>query len=107
MADKGFPSSASESHRAAHPDLHQLNPIRRNSKFIETHGMCEFEGVLPGREGVTCKKAEVRGGGKWLYSFRDAALAAREERAYLEKARKDGKYDHADLTARQNASGSV
>ena len=69
--------------------------------------MCEFEGVLPGREGVTYKKAEVRGGGTWLYSFRDAALAAREERAYLEKARKDGKYDHADLTARQNASGSV
>lgn len=107
VADKGFPSSASEAHRAAYPDLHQLNPIRRNSKFIETHRMCEYEGVLPGREGVTYRKAEVRGGRKWLYSFRDAALAAREERAYLEKARKDGSYDYADFVERQKTFGTI
>lgn len=69
--------------------------------------MCEYEGVLPGREGVTYRKAEVRGGKKWLYSFRDAALAAREERAYLEKARKDGSYDHAGFVERQKTFGTI
>ena len=107
VADKGFPSSASESHRKANPELHQLNPIKRNSKFIETHKLYEYDGVLPGREGITFKKAMVKGAKKWLYSFRDASLAAREERAYLEKAKKDGSYKHVDFLARQKTFGTI
>ena len=107
VSDKGFPSSASEAYRAANPDLHQLSPVRRNATLIRTHGMLDYEGVLPGREGVTYKKARVNGGKKWLYSFRDAAQAALEERAYLERARRDGTFSQKDFAARQRSFGTI
>ena len=95
VGDKGFPSSAIEGTLSENARLHFLNPIKRNSRFIETHGMLKFEGKLPGREGVVYKKAECKGGKKWLYSFRDAQTAAAEERSYLERL--DGKDYEADV----------
>ena len=52
--------------------------------------MLEFEGVLPDRDGVSFRKAKATGKDKWLYSFRDAARAAAEERGWLARAREDG-----------------
>ncbi len=43
IADKGFPSSAASSHFENNPNLHYLNPIKRNSKLIERHSMFSFE----------------------------------------------------------------
>ena len=107
VADKGFPASASARHRAGNPGLHYLNPIRRNATFIRTHRMLEFEGVLPDREGVSFKKAKAEGKDKWLYSFRDAARAAAEERAWLERAKKEGKYDHAGYEEARRSFGTI
>lgn len=84
VGDKGFPSSAIEKPLADNVRLHFLNPIKRNARFIETHGMLKFEGKLPGYEGVVYKKVKCKGGKKWLYSFRDIKTAAAEERNYLE-----------------------
>jgi len=84
VGDKGFPSSAIEKPLADNVRLHFLNPIKRNARFIETHGMLKFEGKLTGYEGVVYKKAKCKGGKKWLYSFRNARTAAAEERNYLE-----------------------
>ena len=61
VAYKGFPANAAESHFQNHPDLHYLNPVKRNSKFIQTHRMLDFTGILPGYEGVTFKKAKCSG----------------------------------------------
>ena len=107
VGDKGFPASASARHRAENPGLHYLNPIRRNATFIRTHRMLEFEGVLPDREGVSFRKAKVEGREKWLYSFRDAARAAAEERTWLERAKRDGKYDHAEYEEARRAFGTI
>ncbi len=60
VADKGFPANAAESHFRNHPDLHYLNPVKRNSKFTQTHKMLDFTGILPGYEGVTFKKDKCR-----------------------------------------------
>ena len=107
VADKGFPASASARHRAENPDLHYLNPIRRNATFIRTHRMLEFEGVLPDREGISYKKAKIGGKDKWLYSFRDAARAAAEERSWLERAKKEGTYAHAEYEKARQSFGTI
>ena len=107
VSDKGLPSSATEKYRSGNKELHQLNPIKRNAKYITTHDLYNYEGVLPGREGVTFKKARVNGEGKWLYSFRDSSLAALEERSYLEKAEKENVYKHKDFISRRDSFGTI
>ena len=107
VADKGIPASAAEAQFASNPDLHYLNPVKRNSKLIATHSMLDFEGVLPGWEGVLFKKDKVNGKDKWLYAFRDAARAAKEEHDWIERARARGDYDLARLRAKQASFGTV
>jgi hypothetical protein len=107
VADKGFPASAAAAHFDANPGLHYLNPIKRNSKLIEGHGLYDFTGILAGCEGVTYRKEKCVGAAKWLYSFRDAARAAKEERDWLARAKKGGTYDLDKLRAKQRVFGTV
>ena len=85
------------------PDLHYLNPIKRNSKLIQTHHMLDFTRLLSGYEGITFRKEKCNGKNKWLYSFRDSAKAANEERDYLRRAKADGSYDLEELKDRQKS----
>lgn len=107
VADKGFPASAAAECRKECPGLHYLNPVRRNSALIATHGMLDFDGVLADREGISFRKAKVNGGRKWLYSFRDASQAHAEDAAYLAKAKKDGTYDHAAYREASASFGTI
>ncbi len=107
VADKGFPSSAASSHFARNPGLHYLNPVRRNSRFIETHDLFSFTGMLEGFEGVTYKKAKCRGAEKWLYAFRDAATAAKEEGDWLSRAKRAGDFSDERFRSRQRTFGTV
>lgn len=107
VADKGIPASAAEGRFAANPDLHYLNPIKRNAKLIATHSMLDFEGPLPGYEGVLYRKGKVSGRDKWLYAYRDSRRAAKEEHDFIENARRRGTYDLAKLRRRQAAFGTV
>ena len=76
VGDKGFPESAAHEHFEANPDLHYLNPVKRNSKLASRHNMYDFTGMLPGYEGITFRKEKCIGTNKWLYSFRDSYKAA-------------------------------
>lgn len=107
VADKGFPSSAASEHYAKNPDLHYLNPVKRNSRFIETHKLFCFDGVLPGFEGVTYKKAKCNGTNKWLYAYRDTSAAAKEERDWLARAQKEDSFDDIKFKERQTTFGTV
>ena len=107
IGDKGFPASAAESYFAGHPDLHYLNPVKRNSKLIERHKMLSFEALLPGHEGITYKKAKVQGKDKWLYSFRDTVRAAQEEKDYLRRAKSEGTYGDKEFRSRQLSFGTI
>lgn len=107
VSDKGFPSSATEKYRGENRELHQLNPIRRNAKYIETHDLYSYDGVLPGREGVAFRKARVNGAGKWLYSFRDSKLAGQEECAYLEKSRKNNSFRDSEFASKRDSFGTI
>lgn len=107
VADKGFPSSAAESCFDERPNLHYLNPIKRNSKLIKTHNLLEFNEILTGFEGVTFRKEKCVGKEKWLYSFRDASKAAKEEKDWLERARKKGTYDLEAFKIKQKSFGTM
>ena len=85
VADKGFPESAAAEAFAKNPDLHYLNPVKRNSKYIERHNLHEYDRAVVGHEGLLCKKAKVEGRRKWLFSFRDSAKAAKEEMDWLKR----------------------
>ena len=107
VADKGFPSEAASDCFRERPDLHFLNPVKRNSRLIETHHMLDFTGILSGREGVTFRKERCAGNGKWLYSYRDAHRAAKEERDWLRRAQRNGAYSLEGFRQRQRSFGTV
>ena len=107
VADKGFPASAARDQFSAHKDLHYLNPIKRNSKFISTHNLLNFDKLLPGFSGITYRKEKCSGTNKWLYSFRNAADAANEEKAWLEQAAKEGSFDAEKFAEEQKKFGTI
>ena len=107
IGDKGFPSSAAKAHFAKNPNLHYLNPVKRNSKLIGTHNMLDFTQILAGHDGITFRKEKCSGKNKWLYSFRDADKAAKEEHDYLKKAKKDDTYNFDDFKSKQKSFGTI
>lgn len=107
VGDKGFPESAAHDHFAANPDLHYLNPIKRNSKLIERHSMLDFTDILPGYEGITFRKEKCIGTDKWLYSYRDSYKASKEERDWLRRAKKNKTYRLEDLRKKQKTFGTI
>lgn len=107
VADKGFPESTAHEQFEANPDLHYLNPVKRNSKLIGRHNMLDFTGLLPGYEGITFRKEKCSGIDKWLYSYRDCYRASREERDWLRRAKKDKTYTSDIFREKQKTFGTV
>lgn len=107
VADKGFPESAAHEHFEKCPDLHYLNPIKRNSKLIERHNMLDFTALLPGYEGITYRKEKCAGTNKWLYSCRDSRKAAKEESDWLSRAKKNKTYSLEKLREKQKTFGTI
>ena len=105
VADKGFPSSSASEHFDANPDLHYLNPVKRNSKLAERHSMYEYTGVLKGHEGILYRKDSVEGKRKFLYSFRDQRRAAKEEADFIRRNAEE--YDDSKFREKQRKFGTV
>lgn len=107
VADKGFPSSAAEKQFSANPDLHYMNPLKRNAKLIGRYDMLTFTGILPSDSNITYRKERCKGTRKWLYSFRDARLAAKEEQDWLKNAKKEGHYSPEKHVEKQRSFGTI
>lgn len=86
LADKGFPQSQVAKRFERNPNLHYLDPVRRNSTLARTHNMYVYEGILKDHPEITYRKWRVEGKERWLYSFRDCVRAAKEERDYLSRS---------------------
>ena len=56
VADKGFPKSVAYEHVAKHADLHYMNLLERGSKLADRYRMLDVTRILPGYEGIACKK---------------------------------------------------
>jgi hypothetical protein len=96
VGDKGFPAKSIEKVLEECPDLHYLNPLKRSSKLATDHDMYSFEGVLPVKntfldraESIQYRKVKLANKDKWLYSFRDAARAGKEEQDWMRHHQKD------------------
>lgn len=107
VGDKGFPSDAAQEEFQNNPELHYLNPIKRNAKLIERHQMLEFNEVLKEYEGVTSRKEKCVGKDKWLYSYRDARQAAKEEQDWLERSKKNKSYSVEEWRKKQRTFGTI
>lgn len=107
VGDKGFPESAAHEHFEQNPDLHYLNPVKRNSKLIGRHNMLDFTAILPGYEGITYRKEKCVGTNKWLYSYRDSYKAAKEESDWLRRAKKNKTYNLEVLREKQKSFGTI
>ena len=107
VGDKGFPSKAIDEFLSEHPGLHYLNPVKRNSKFIATHNLYNFSGVLQGHAGITFKREKCTGASKWLYAFRDSEKAAAEEKAWLKNAMENGTFDDGEFKRKQRSFGTI
>lgn len=107
VGDKGFPSSAAEEQFKSNPDLHYLNPLKRNAKLIVRYNMLSFTHILSTNSNITYRKEKCKGTKKWLYSFRDAVKAAKEEQDWLKNAKKDGTYTPETLAEKQKSFGTI
>ena len=63
-------------------------------------------GLLSGFEGITYRK-EKASDGRWLYSFRDAGKAAKEERDWLRRSEKKNDYRLVELQKARAVFGTV
>ena len=107
MADKGFPPSKINDELKKRPNLHFLTPIKRNDKRITNNNMMEFQGVLEGvAENVRYCKKRIQGG-NYLYAFRDADLAAKEETTRLKKAKKTKDYNDQSFAKKEKTFGLI
>lgn len=107
VGDKGFPESAARDYFKANPNLHYINPIKRDSKVIKKYNMFDFTEILSGFEGITCRKEKCSGKEKWYYSYRDSYKAAQEEKGWLEKAKKNNTYTLEELREKQRSFGTI
>ena len=107
VADKGFPAKQIEDELKQRPQLHFLNPIKRNDSRIAKHKMYEFEGVIAGIDSQVLFKKKAIGNGKFLYSFRDAGKSAMEEKTFLQNAKKDDEFDPKEYFGKRDGFGSI
>lgn len=107
VGDKGFPESAAHDYFEKNPELHYLNPVKRNSKLIERHNMLDFTAILPGYDWITFRKEKCVGTSKWLYSYRDSHKAAKEESDWLRRAKKNKTYNLDVLREKQKSFGTI
>jgi len=107
VADKGFPPSKIKTELSERPDLHFLTPIKRNDVRIADNDMLAFDGVLGGIDAhVVYKKKQIKGG-RFLYAFKDAGKASKEETAYLANAKRKNTFSSEQYAKKQNLFGVI
>ncbi len=107
VADKGFPPSKIKDELSERPDLHFLTPIKRNDVRISDNGMLDFDGVLDGIDAhVVYKKKRIKGG-RYLYAFKDASKAAKEEASYLANAKQKNTFSPEKYAIKKNLFGVI
>ncbi len=89
VSDKGFSASFIEEHLVNNLDLHYLNPLKRNSRFVNMYKLLDFKTTLDTNKEILCKKAKDLKTGKILYSFKDLYKKSREEIAWISKQKGD------------------
>lgn len=107
VADKGFPPSKIKTELSERPELHFLTPIKRNDVRISDNDMLAFDGVLEGINAhVVYKKKRIKGD-RFLYAFKDAGKASKEEATYLANAKRKNTFSPEQYAKKQKLFGVI
>ena len=107
IADKGFPVSSIAEDLKSRPDLHYMIPIKRVDRRIRENNMLDFDEVITGTDkNIVGKKAKLKEG-KYLYSFRDAYLAGKEESSMISRSKKKENFDSKDYLSHRDVYGMI
>jgi len=107
IADKGFPVSSIAEDLKSRPDLHYMIPIKRVDRRIRDNHMLDFDEVVTGTDkNIMGKKMKLQKG-TYLYSFRDAYLAGKEESSMISRSKKKENFDSKDYLSHRDVYGVI
>ena len=107
IGDKGFPYSSIEEYHKQHPGLNYINPLKRNTHYIDEYNLLEYDGVINVGSFVEYKKVKCDGIKKYLYSFREHTQASSEEISQLQKYWKNGGYNFTEMNSKKSKFGTI
>ena len=107
VGDKAFPSSCAEEHIELNPELHYVNPLKNNSRYIDEYNLTEYDGILEQRECVLYKKVKVVNNNKWLYFYQDAKLAGKANESWIHKHHKNKQFDYKSYFLDREKFGTI
>jgi hypothetical protein len=107
IADKGFPISSITEDLKSRPDLHYMIPIKRIDRRIRDNHMLDFDTVVTGTDKNVVGKKIMLNEGKYLYSFRDAYLAGKEEGSMISRSKKKEDFDSKGYLSHRDVYGVI
>jgi len=107
VADKGFPVSSITEELKSRPNLHYMIPIKRVDRRIRDNHMLDFDTVVTGTDKHVVGKKAMLAAGKYLYAFRDACLAGKEESSMIARSKKKANFDSKDYRAHRDVYGLI
>ena len=109
VCDKGFSVSEIEEVLEAYPDLHYIIPLKRNNKAIAEHNALNFTNSMEapnGNKTLYCKRKIDNN--RFLYGFRNEAIALREEQRFVDSSLKnDGLFDGDSFSKKLERFGTI
>lgn len=108
VCDKGFSIRKIAALLAERPGLHFLSPLKRNDSRITDNDMLHnWDGVLEGTgRRIYYKKRKIKGD-RYLYSFKDALIAGREDCGYNAKSSRKNYFDAEDYEKKADSFGTI
>ena len=107
IGDKGFPSSSIKKAFKDNPNLHFINPLKRDAKIIRELDLYKYAGTLSNNDSILYKKAHYEKDKKWLYSFKDLSLSSAEEKDYLARANKNKNFSSEKYEEKKKEFGTI
>jgi len=107
IADKGFPVSSIAEDLKSCPDLHYMIPVKRIDRRIRENHMLDFDQIVTGTDKNVVGKKVMLKDGKYLYSFRDAYLAGKEESSLISRSRRKEDFDSKGYLSHRDMYGVI
>lgn len=107
VGDKAFSSSCAGDQIESNIDLHYVNPLKNNSRYIKEYNLTDYEGILDSREFLLYKKVKVKNENKWLYFYQDIKLAGKANESWMQKHRKNEVFDREAYFLSREKFGTI
>ena len=89
------------------PNLHFINPIKRDAKIIQELNLYEYDGALSNNDHILYRKSQDTKSKKWLYSFKDLSLSSAEEKDYIHRTTKNKNFSTEKYEKKKQEFGTI